>query len=424
MKHNGSRLFNGTTGPSSNQPTNLHHLNSNQLITKSVHHLNNLNNLNTFNNLNQQSNSSYFNLNKNHLNNNYHSHNFYLTPNNYTFYHHPFQEKGGLYRINSALNLDHYEFETNLKREFGSVSSIGALSNNYPHTNHHHPNQVYPITNSTPIHLNPHQQQQEHLLSFYSILKEFKKQNLDHRNFVNCNNHNHTSSQNNKIQDYLRSRSEMSNIDLVNTNNLNLIKSTNHLNLNDKKHFPNNFDGAFTKLNHSYLTNNLSSSTSLSAYSNSLSSKQFNNQTTALLGSNLTLDNLTNTGAIQPSPRFKKKIYKIWDIKSDKNSKDKNKFKMSSESSNNNKNESSQTNTATSTVDGATRAIIKKFTRIGSSKNVNCNLNTNNSNEQTIQEEYRSLNAAASTTHLDDPEVRFEEKLRKKGKRLFYKYEF
>jgi len=130
-----------------------------------------------------------------------------------------------------------------------------------------------------------------------------------------------------------------------------------------------------------------------------------------LIGSNLALDS-----AVEPSPRLKKKIYKIWEInksdKSVKQTKSTSSIKMSGESKNNN-----SESTGTSVVDGTTRAIFKKFTRIGSSKNVSSSTHSSNSSEQgTIQEEYRSLNQAISTTHLaDDPEVRFEEKLRKKA---------
>lgn len=408
MKHNGSRIY-GTTGPS--QQTNLHnHLNQNQFLTKSVHHLNNLNSFNNLNNNysttsnNHQSNSSYLHKNH-HLSNlsNYPHH--YLPPNSSFYYHHYPLDSKGLYRINSALNLDHIEFESNLKREFGS---IGALNNNYSH--HHNlfnSNQVYPISNHSST---LQQTNQEHLLSFYSILKEFKRQNLDHNH--STNNRTFATNSSNKIQDYLRARNEMSNCDLVNNNANNLIKNNY-----DKKHYSNyTVDGAFNKLNnnnnhhhHHYLTPNSSIYHQPNELNNSLSAyhsncKLTNNQNTALIGSNLALND-----CVQASPRLKKRIYKIWEIKSDKNTKNKLNGKMSGENSQNNKNEGS------STVDGSsTRAIFKKFTRIGSSKNVSSN--TNNPTEQgTIQEEYRSLNQAVSTTHLEDPEVRFEEKLRKKA---------
>lgn len=442
MKHNGSRIFNGTSGPS--QPS-LHHLNNhfqnqNQLLTKSVHHLNNLNSYQTspsnqFNHNNlinstnhhHQSNSSFVHLNKNQHLTNYHHHltnnGFYLTPNNYHHYYHhshyPLDSKAGLYRINSALNLDQFEFESNLKRDhYGSVSSIGGLSNNYPHHHHSNHHQIYPAAaanSTTPIH------NQEQLLSFYSILKEFKRQNLDHptnhRNFVNSSN---------KIQDYLRARSEMSNIDLVNNSaNLSLIncnksnydKLNHHLNnesTNHKTKHNNYLNGAY-KLNstnhHSiYHTNQPNELSSLSAYHSSTNQ----NTASSLIGSNLALDNCI----VEPSPRLKKKIYKIWEInksdKSVKQTKSTSSIKMSAESSQNNNNNK---NEGTSVVDGTTRAIFKKFTRIGSSKNVSSSSNSNNSSSEqsTIQEEYRSLNQAVSTTHLDDPEVRFEEKLRKKA---------
>lgn len=453
MKHNGSRIFNGTAGPP--QQTSLHHLNNHHLnpnpfVTKSIHHLNNLNGFNYSTGSNQP-NSSFVHLNKSHHPfSNYH----YLTPgSNYHHYYHPYPlDSKGLYRINSALNLDHIEFETNLKREFGSVSSIGALSNNYPHhaaysTNpnaHHHANAV------APLHSN-----QEHLLSFYSILKEFKRQNLEnHQPPGGKSGGGFVTSSSNKIHDYLRARSEMSNADLVTNGNTNLAKGSNydklaHSHLHEasphKKLFPSfSVDGAFnSKLitsNHPYLVttsnhhhhaspspyhpaNELSASASLSAYHSSnckltnltnLTNNHNNHHhsnAASLIGSNLALDD-----CVQPSPRVKKKLsYKIWEIsKSEKNLKSKQPCKMSGESSSGGKPDA-----GSSTVDGSsTRAIFKKFTRIGSSKNVSSSSNSNaSSGEQgTIQEEYRSLNQAVSTTHLDDPEVRFEEKLRKKGR--------
>ena len=432
MKHNGSRIFNGTAGPP--QQTSLHHLNNhllnpNPFVTKSIHHLNNPTTFN-YPTTGNQPNSSYVHLNKSHHPfNNYH----YLAPSNYHHYYHPLDSKG-LYRINSALNLDHIEFETNLKREFGSVSSIGALGNNYPHhhapfstvPNHHHPAAVAPLHS-----------QQDHLLSFYSILKEFKRQNLENghptKSFV--------TSSSNKIHDYLKARSEMSNADLVTNGVPNLAKGPTHdklahLHEPHKKLFAGfAVDGAYpnkliTNHHHPYLvTNNhhphhpspspyppneLSASASLSAYHSSnckltnITNQHHNHHHSAsLIGSNLALDD-----CVQPSPRVKKKLsYKIWEInRTDKSIKSKQPIKMSGESS---KNEPG------STVDGSsTRAIFKKFTRIGSSKNVSSSSNSNASSgeQSTIQEEYRSLNQAVSTTHLDDPEVRFEEKLRKKGR--------
>ena len=449
MKHNGSRIFNGTAGPP--QQTSLHHLNNhllnpNPFVTKSIHHLNNLNSFNY--STGNQPNSSFVHK-SHHQFNNYH----YLAPSSSNYHHYypyPLDSKG-LYRINSALNLDHIEFETSLKREFGSVSSIGALSNNYPHhspfsaqtistnpNHHHHPNAV------APLHPN-----QEHLLSFYSILKEFKRQNLEngHQNGHHPPNGHLTghpnghltngcksfvTSSSNKIHDYLRARSEMSNVDLV--TNGNLAKGSNYDKLahlhDNKKVFPSfAVDGAFpNKLitNHPYLVttnhhhhpssspyhaaNELSAGASLSAYhSSNCKLTNITNRPASLIGSNKALDD-----CVQPSPRVKKKLsYKIWEIsKSDKATKSKPSAKMSGESSN--KGESA------STVDGSsTRAIFKKFTRIGSSKNVSSSSNSNASSAEqaTIQEEYRSLNQAVSTTHLaDDPEVRFEEKLRKKGR--------
>ena len=469
MKHNGSRIFNGTaTGPSQ---TNLHHLNQNQLITKSVHHLNQLNNHHNFQAVTtaNQPNSSFLNNNnnKNHQFNSY-LHpppNIFLTPSNsnyHHFYHHHYPvDTKGLYRINSALNLDHIEFETNLKREFGSVNSIGALNNNYPHHQTFTTNQIYPTTASNANH-NQLNSNQDHLLSFYSILKEFKRQNLDNHQHSTATSRNFGTNSN-KIQDYLRARNEMlmSNIDLVSTaNNLNLIKTNNnydklgHLNESNKKHFT--VDGVFnnnnnTKLNnhhHSFLTNNhhhfnhLNNSSSIYHHNkqpNELSTSSLsachsnckltnitnqhhqNTAASSLIGSNLTLDN-----CVQPSPRLKKRIYKIWESssnKSDKSVKNKsNRSKMSNESSSSQTNNNgSNKNEGSSTVDGSsasssTRAIFKKFTRIGSSKNVSTsNSNSNAEQNSTIQEEYRSLNQAVSTTHLDDPEVRFEEKLRKKA---------
>lgn len=445
MKHNGSRIFNGTAGPP--QPSSLHHLNNhllnpNPFVTKSIHHLNNLNSFN-YSTGNNPPNSSF--VHKSHQFNNYH----YLAPSNYHHYYHPYPlDSKGLYRINSALNLDHIEFETNLKREFGSVSSIGALSNNYPfsaaqpfstgpnphsttHHNHHH-HHHHPSTNShhhsnavAPLHSN-----QEHLLSFYSILKEFKRQNLENgggaghptgKSFV--------TGSSNKIHDYLRARSEMSNADPVTNGAPNLAKSSNYDKLANtdphKKLFPGfAVDGAYpNKLitnHHPYLVTpnhhsspspfhpELSASAGLSAYHSSNCKLTAAGNHSSLIGSNLALDD-----CVQPSPRVKKKLtYKIWEInKSDKavrNNSKQQSSKMSGEQS---------SNKSESTVDGSsTRAIFKKFTRIGSSKNVSSSSNSNASGEQaTIQEEYRSLNQAVSTTHLDDPEVRFEEKLRKKG---------
>lgn len=448
MKHNGSRIFNGTAGPP--PQTSLHHLNNhhpNPFLTKSIHHLNGFN-YSTGN----PPNSSFVHLNKSHHPfSNYH----YLTPgSNYPHYYHPYPlDSKGLYRINSALNLDHIEFETNLKREFGSVSSIGALGNNYPYpTNagystgptHHHANAV------APLHSN-----QEHLLSFYSILKEFKRQNLENHQPPGGKSGFVTSSSN-KIHDYLRARSEMSNADLVTNGNPNLAKGSNYDKLAHhlheasphKKLFPSfSADAAYngkliTSNPHPYLVttsnhhaspspyhpaNELSASASLSAYHSSnckltnLTNNHNNHHNNhhsnhhsnaaSLIGSNLALDD-----CVQPSPRVKKKLsYKIWEIsKSEKNLKSK--CKMSGESSTGGKPDA-----GSSTVDGSsTRAIFKKFTRIGSSKNVSSGSNSNaSSGEQAaIQEEYRSLNQAVSTTHLDDPEVRFEEKLRKKGRFL------
>ncbi|RWS08731.1 signal-induced proliferation-associated 1-like protein 2 [Dinothrombium tinctorium] len=207
----------------------------------------------------------------------------------------------GLYRSNSSLDLDHNEIENNLRREFGSASSIDALSS---------------VNGES---------------SFFSLLKEYRRDNiLDQR-----------SPAPPKIQEYLRGRVDAPS-SLQNTSNA-LVSSC----INSSE-----TDGLMTS--------------SVTSVTSSLSSN-------SVVSSSVLLEEATQ------SPRLRNKFQKLWESKSEKNSRSKTKV--------------------TEEKSGGSSSIFRKL-RSSSTKN------------DTIQEQ-SSTNS--SSTRLDDPEIRLEEKLRKKA---------
>ncbi|RWS27672.1 signal-induced proliferation-associated 1-like protein 2 [Leptotrombidium deliense] len=206
----------------------------------------------------------------------------------------------GLYRSNSSLDLDHNnDVENNLRRDFGSASSIDALSS---------------VNGEN---------------SFFNLIKEYRRDNvLDQR-----------SPGPPKIQEYLRGKIDA----------------------------PPSLQNASNSLVTSCIgageTDSLGMTSSVTSVASSMSSSS--------VVSSIMLEEATQ------SPRLRNKFQKLWESKSEKNS---------------------RTKTKTTEEKGST-SIFRKL-RSASNKT------------ETIQEQQSSTN---SSTRLDDPEVRFEEKLRKKA---------
>ena len=263
----------------------------------------------------------------------------------------------GLYRINSALDLDHPDtVENGLRREFGSVSSIDALTGNPDGP------------------------------AFYSYFKQFKHDQQQHH-------HHHLPS----------SVSQSS-----------------------------NFSSALTSSRQPNLPKSVSTASDFQASSKSSASSSSAQQAsqqayvTGLANSSLALDIDPSSVA---SPSIRKKLVKLWD----KNDKTKQKsgsttlFASSGTAattagskSSNGRDACDQTSLASSTnttnnnstnkVVKKDLAIFRKITRLASTKQT--------STEQSFDLDdpcAGNSRLSASAQRLDDPEVRFEEKLRRKA---------
>jgi signal-induced proliferation-associated 1 like protein 1 len=306
MKYNGQRIFNGTAGPPMSHSTNANKVFNSSATSglhPSAHHsLAGVSvSARTASSSNNQSTHSV------------HHPQFSVLPPNHA------SMSKGLYRINSALDLDHNELDNGLRREFGSVSSIDALGNNTSDA------------------------------SFYSLLKQMKRDQQHHP---------------------------------------------------PQPHQQSNLTSCSTSIS--------TSMHSSVAHGNSAIRPNGDLQAYAsgLAGSTLALD----TEGVA-SPRVRKRLPKLWE-KADK-SKSKGTCSTSSTSNGNGNNGSSSTNVSKDTCDSSlsTKAIFRKFTRLTKNHQSNDRCGDSEINDDCS----RSNPLSASTQRLDDPEVRFEEKLRRKA---------
>lgn len=329
MKYNGQRIYNGTAGPPMSHSTNANKVytpassSSSSPATSglhpSAHHsLTGVNHSKS----NARSGSNFSSVSSSNHQLHHppssatHHPQFSVLPPNHHQYHHHHSHHGpmskGLYRINSALDLDHNELDNGLRREFGSVSSIDTLGN-------HH--------TADP--------------SFYSLLKQLKPTPSS-----SCSG---SSSQQQPQTGTTSMRCSVA------------------------------------QSNPSIRPNG-----DLQAYA------------AGLTNSTLALD----TEGVA-SPRIRKRLPKLWE-KADKSKAKAN----SSSTTSNGDGGTSSTNVSKDACDSSlsTKAIFRKFTRLA--KN---NQSSNDSDNNDDCAARSNALSASSTQRLDDPEVRFEEKLRRKA---------